>query len=222
MALPVRGADGEIMRWYGTSTDIDESKAVEMERELVANELEHRIGNLFALVNGLVTLSAREDPASAAFAGRLRRRLSALHKAHEFIRGRARLHAGAKSVQAFARAILAPYDDEGRIAVRGDDATLQDHLVTPLALVFHELATNSTKYGALACDRGSLSLDFRCADERIMLTWLEAEVSAPCSQADGGGFGSKLLAQTIERQLKGRFSRAMTPAGLTFQMEIPT
>jgi PAS domain S-box-containing protein len=221
MALPVRGADGEIMRWYGTSTDIEESKAIEMERELVANELEHRIGNLFALVNGLVSLSAREDASAAAFADRLRHRLSALHKAHEFIRARAPVHAGAKSVQALARTILAPYDDNGRIAVMGDDAALLDHLVTPLALVFHELATNSTKYGALACDRGSLSLNFRCANERIMLTWVEAEISVPCPQADGGGFGSKLLVQTIERQLKGHFSRAVTPAGLSFEMEIP-
>ncbi|MCO5090187.1 PAS domain-containing protein [Bosea sp. (in: a-proteobacteria)] len=222
MALPVRGADGEIMRWYGTSTDIEESKAIEMERELVADELEHRIRNLFALVNGLVTLSAREDAASAAFADRFRRRLSALHKAHEFIRGRAPVHTGAKSVQALARAILAPYDDHGRIAIMGEDVTLQDHLVTPLALVFHELATNSAKYGALASDGGSLSLTFRCADEKTMLSWVEAEVAARCLEADGGGFGSKLLTQTIERQLKGRFSRAVTPAGLSFEMEIPT
>lgn len=222
MALPVYGADGEIVRWYGTSTDIEESKSLEMERELVANELDHRIRNLFALVKGLVLLSVREDAASAAFAGQLQRRLSALHKAHEFIRARDPALESAKSVQALARAILAPYDDNGRIVMQGDDATLQEHLVTPLALIFHELATNSAKYGALACDGGLLSLRFLCGSGRIMLTWVEASVTAPDSKNDGGGFGSKFLTQTIERQLKGKFSRALTPEGLCFEMEIPT
>lgn len=221
MALPVRGSHGEITRWYGTATDIEESKALEMERELVAHELDHRIRNLFALVNSLVTLSVREDAAFAPFADRLRHRLLALHRAHEFIRGRAPIYEGATSVQALARAILAPYDDNGRIVVQGDDAMLQDHLVTPLALIFHELATNSAKYGALACDGGTLSLRFLCGNGRIMLAWVETAVAAPGAKTDGGGFGSKLLTQTIECQLKGKFSRALAVGGLSLEIEIP-
>jgi two-component sensor histidine kinase len=221
MALPMRDSDGEITRWYGTSTDIEESKTIEMERELVANELEHRIRNLFALVNGLVMLSAREDAAFAPFAGRLQRRLLALHKAHEFIRGCAPVHESATSLQALARAILAPYDDSGRIVMQGDDAMLQERLVTPLALVFHELATNSAKYGALACDGGSLFVRFQCECGRIICAWVEAGGIAPRAESTDGGFGSRLLALTIERQLKGKFSRAFTPAGLAFEMEIP-
>jgi PAS domain S-box-containing protein len=221
MALPVRDSNGVVQRWYGTSTDIEESKALEMERELVANELDHRIRNLFALVRSLVALSAREDAAFAPFARQFERRLSALHKAHEFIRTRDPALAGATSVQALARAILAPYNHNGHLTMEGDDAALQDHLVTPLALIFHELATNSAKYGALACDGGSLSLRFQCDGGQIMLTWIEARIVASGAAADGGGFGSKLLVQTIERQLKGKFSRTLTPDGLSFKMEIP-
>jgi two-component sensor histidine kinase len=210
-----------IQRWYGTSTDIEESKALEMERELVANELDHRIRNLFALVRSLVALSAREDAAFAPFANQFQHRLSALHKAHEFVRTHDPALAGAASVQALARAILAPYNDNRRITIEGDDATLQDHLVTPLALVFHELATNSAKYGALTSDSGTLSLRFQCGYGRIMLIWTETGIMTPGATTDGGGFGSKLLSQTIERQLKGKFSRALTPDGLSFKMEIP-
>ncbi|MBX3483473.1 PAS domain-containing protein [Phenylobacterium sp.] len=221
MALPVRDADGAITRWYGTATDIEENKTLEMERELVANELEHRIRNLFALVNGLVVLSGREDAAFGPFADQLRHRLSALHTAHEFIRSRDTVPDGTRSLQSLARAILAPYEGGRGIVVQGDDALLQEHLVTPLTLVFHELATNSAKYGALACEGGLLSLRFRCAGGRIMLSWSEEGVSASRPAAGNGGFGSKLLTLTIERQLKGTFSRALTPAGLTFEMEIP-
>lgn len=221
MALPVRGADSEITRWYGTSTDIEESKLVEMERELVANELEHRIRNLFALVNGLVALSLREDAGSAPFATRLRQRLSSLHRAHEFIRGEAPIHDGARSIQALARAILAPYDDGGRIVVEGDDARLKDQLVTPLALIFHELATNSAKYGALACENGSLAVRFQHGGGRIRLEWVERGGAPPPAGTADGGFGSKLLALTIERQLRGSFCRTYTSAGLLFEMIIP-
>lgn len=226
MALPVRGLDGEITRWYGTSTDIEESKLIEMERELVATELEHRIRNLFALVNGLVALSLREDPGFAPFADRLRQRLSCLHKAHEFIRGHAPLPEKTKSIQALARAILAPYDGGGRIEVDGDDAVPQDHMITPLALIFHELATNSAKYGALARDDGMLSLHFQRGGGRIRLAWTERRGSETIGrgvslESADGGFGSKLLALTIERQLKGSFCRTFTPAGLTFEMIIP-
>ena len=77
--------------------------------------------------------------------------------------------------------------------VQGDDTALPNHLVTPFALVFHELATNSAKYGALACAGGLLSLRFRCADGRIRLSWLEEGISGNCSDAEKGGSGSKLL-----------------------------
>lgn len=221
MALPVRGADGAITRWYGTSTDIEESKLVAMERDLVANELEHRIRNLFALVNGLVALSLREDPEFAPFADRLRQRLASLHRAHEFIRGGASFHDKVRSLQALARAILAPYDDGGRIRIEGDDARLEDNLVTPLALIFHELATNSAKYGALACAGGSLTLHFQRGGGRVRLEWAERGGTPPLPEVADGGFGSKLLALTIERQLRGSYCRTFTPAGLLFEMIIP-
>ena len=220
MALPVRGADGAITRWYGTSTDIEESKVIEMERELVANELEHRIRNLFALVNGLVALSLREDSRSAPFADRLRQRLSSLHRAHEFIRGRGAVQDKVRSLQALAGAILAPYDAGGRILIEGDDARLHDNQITPLALIFHELATNSAKYGALACEDGSLTLRFQRGGGRIRLEWAERGGTPPAKHADGG-FGSKLLAMTIERQLRGSYCRTFTSGGLLFEMIIP-
>ena len=222
MALPVQDAGGNITRWYGTSTDIEESKGLEMERELVANELDHRIRNLFALVNGLVALSGREDAAFSPFAQQLQRRFAALHRAHEFIHARDRLTASPGSVQKLARTILAPYEREGHIVVIGDDAALPDHLVTPLALVFHELATNSAKYGALACEGGVLTLRFRCGVGRIGLSWEEEGLAGnETTAASNGGFGSKLLSLTIERQLKGRFARTLSATGLSFEIDIP-
>ncbi|MEI9850307.1 MAG: PAS domain-containing protein [Sphingomonas sp.] len=121
MALPLRDRRGQITRWYGTSTDIEDAKLLEAERELVANELDHRLKNLFALVNGLVVLSVRDEPGMAPLAKVLQERLAALHTAHSFIRSREADPRGtAHSLQALVRTLLKPYDDgRARILLAG-------------------------------------------------------------------------------------------------------
>jgi len=222
MALPLHDREGTIARWYGTSTDIEDQKRLVDESELVANELEHRIRNLFALVNGLVALSVRENPDVAPIAADFQERLSALHRAHGLIRtrGRAADHLPT-SIQALVGALLEPYDDgQGRIVIGGDDLDLAEAMVTPLALVFHELASNSAKYGALAVRTGVLSLRFERNKGTLRVHWDE---TAPVTTSAGkeAGYGSRLLSLTIERQLKGRYSQTLTQDGLSFEFEIP-
>ncbi|WP_062344275.1 PAS domain-containing protein [Novosphingobium sp. CCH12-A3] len=220
MALPVRDRDGDIIRWYGTSTDIEDQKRLAEERELVANELEHRIRNIFALVNGLVALSMRENPDVAPIAEDFQTRLSALHRAHGFIRSVANGADRPPTVQALVRRLLEPYDDgNGRIRLAGDDAELAEAMVTPLALIFHELASNSAKYGALAASAGLLTLDFQCDGEQLRAIWKETGGSA-AAIVPQMGYGSRLLSLTIERQLKGSYSKTFTDNGLTFELTI--
>ena len=85
-AVAIRDEDGQITRWFGTCTDIDELKRLEQGRELVSQELSHRIKNIFAVVTALVALSARQYPEAKAFAASLRTRIAALARAHEFVR----------------------------------------------------------------------------------------------------------------------------------------
>lgn len=222
MALPLRDREGTIARWYGTSTDIEDQKRLVDERELVANELEHRIRNIFALVNGLVALSVRENPDVAPIAADFQERLSALHRAHGLVRarGQASDHLPT-SIRALVQALLDPYRNGlGNIEIAGDDVALTESMVTPLALVFHELASNSAKYGALAAHAGILSLRFARNNETLRVNWQEA---APVATSAGKevGYGSRLLSLTIERQLKGNYSQTITANGLRFEFEIP-
>lgn len=221
MALPVLDPNGIITRWYGTATDIEDGKTLELERELVTHELDHRIRNLFALVNGLVALCGREDPGFRSFADTLQRRLGALHKAHELIRRRDPSNMAAMSLGSLVRNILSPYEVDQRILIQGEDVSVGDHLVTPLALVFHELATNAAKYGALSRDEGLVTVQFQAANGRLELDWIEEGTGGGEVIQKEQGFGSKLLDVTIERQLKGEFSRKITPFGLRFEMHIP-
>lgn len=71
--------------------------------------------------------------------------------------------------------LLAAYQSEGRdrIRISGEDPGIDDRSATPMALLFHELATNATKYGALSSVEGSVELTISCADDRAMFDWRE-------------------------------------------------
>ncbi|WP_430984563.1 HWE histidine kinase domain-containing protein, partial [Escherichia coli] len=78
--------NGTIVRWFGTCTDIHEQKEASEQREIVAHELSHRIKNIFAVISGLINLSARSNPGFGPIASDLRERVTALGRAHDFVR----------------------------------------------------------------------------------------------------------------------------------------
>ena len=92
--------------------------------------------------------------------------------------------------------------------------------MTSLALAFHELATNSVKYGALAHPDGVLRLTWLMNGEDMHLHWDEA-MGASVSQINGAGFGSQLIEMTIEGQLQGDITSEPTDDGLCHRISIP-
>jgi len=219
-ALPLRDREGRITRWYGTSSDIDASKQLEEQRELVSRELDHRIKNLFALVNGLVSLSTREQPEHRPLADALRARLDALNRAHALIRPGPDTKVG--SLRSLLQQLLDPYADgnAGRIVIAGPDADVDAGAVTSIALVFHELITNAAKYGALSRTDGTLRITLRPDGERQVIEWQERFEEGATGEA-GEGFGSRLLKTMVEGPLRGTITRDLSPTGLATHIDIP-
>ena len=115
------------------------------------------------------------------------------------------------------RDLLAPYDigQQHRIKVTGDDHQVGVNAATPLALVFHELATNSAKYGALSCDTGTISIDIDEDGDDLVIVWKEDGTDCgPISFEEKEGFGSRLLRISVEGQLQGSFERTFREEGL--------
>ena len=112
--------------------------------------------------------------------------------------------------------LLSAYGDEGtaRITVTGDDVPIDDRSATPLALVVHELATNSAKYGALSAEDGTLSVTSSLADDELTLTWSEHGGPGITAQPERVGFGTELAELSIKRQLGGTITRNWRPSGL--------
>ncbi len=226
-AVPVRNEAGEIARWFGTCTDIDDLKQTERGQELLSQELSHRIKNIFAVVSALIALSAREHPEAKTFAAAVRNRIGALARAHEFVRPHSEVSrptVGDMTLHAFLAALFQPYaDDQGRprVVVQGDDAQFDDQAATSVALLFHELATNAAKYGSLSRADGRVNLDTVRSGDRFILTWTEQGGPVLSGPPDRAGFGTSLASVSVEGQLGGRLERRWAPGGLIVTADLP-
>ena len=115
--------------------------------------------------------------------------------------------------------LLAPYDDlgafSGRIRVSVERMGVGEAAATSLALVVHELATNSLKYGALSAEAGTLDLSSTSDAGEISLIWMEQGGPAITSLPERKGFGSKLVDRSISRHLGGSIDYDWSNGGLT-------
>lgn len=223
-ALPVTDAAGTITRWIGTCTDIHEQKLASEEREIIAQELSHRIKNIFAVISGLITFAARAHPEFKGIAEDLRHRVTALGRAHDFVRphsARSRPDAEQTSLHGLLDALFLPYQSATtqRLHVGGTDVAIDDRSATPLALLFHELATNATKYGALSNDAGSVSVTSLAEGDDIMLVWQE-QGGPVVEPPETTGFGAQLIDLSASRQLGGTVVHDWAPDGLRVVVEV--
>jgi PAS domain S-box-containing protein len=224
-ALPVRDSGDRIIRWIGTCTDIHDAKRAAEQNEVLSRELSHRIKNIFAVISGLIRLSARREPGVRDFARDLGTRIAALGRAHDF----ARPHSedskpviGQTTLQGMLRELFLPYPAfaEGRIVLEGEDVPTDDHGATTIALIFHELATNAAKYGALSAEEGRVAIGCQPGAEAdtLLVRWRESggpTIAGPPAQV---GFGTQLASMSVEQQHGGAIRRHWRPEGLEVEI----
>lgn len=220
-ALPIRDRDGAITRWFGTCTDIHDQKMIQVQREIVAHELSHRIKNIFAVISGLISFSTRHYPGMTEVANDLRERILALGRAHDFVRP----HSEASKPSAVQDSLTGMLGDlleayAGRITILGDDAMIDDRSATPLALLFHELATNAAKYGSLSSSAGEVKIKIVSDDVWVEIEWDERG-GPPIVVPSQPGFGTKLIELSAVRQLGGHIKREWSAGGLRLHLTLP-
>jgi len=161
------------------------------EREAHLNrELQHRVKNTLAVVQGLVTQTFRDTPEAKGSLTKLQGRLKALAKANDLLRDGE--WDGCLLPDLAVRA-LDPFNGNGGISLVGPECCLPQESCVPLVLALHELATNAVKYGALSNERGTVELSWKpCSRGGLILTWIEkgGPVVVPPTHR---GLGSKLL-----------------------------
>jgi two-component sensor histidine kinase len=142
----------------------------------------------------------------------------ALGRAHDLVRPLPNGQGNAALLGDLFTVILAPYDDvgafAGRIRVAVPRMGVGEKAATSLALVVHELATNSLKYGALSCDAGLLDISGTKVEDNVEIVWTEQSGPTVTPPSAGDGYGSKLLNRTVTGQLGGSINYNWTESGL--------
>ncbi|MFC0805305.1 chemotaxis protein CheB [Ensifer sp. P24N7] len=203
-----------------STRDVTDRKRWERRRQLLQNELSHRVKNTLAVVQSLVRQTLRTTESSEDFVQRFEGRLTALANSHKLLldsewRGAELGDLALRQLEAYVS------NDQRRLQIEGEPVTLPPDLATPFGLVLHELATNAAKYGAFSTENGQVRLSWQLGNNERHLTviWVEQggpHVDPPMTQ----GFGGVL----IEKSLPGAtVHREFQPTGVvcTIQIELP-
>jgi PAS domain S-box-containing protein len=225
---PVRDGEGRLIGYATTARDVSDLERASETQLLIARELSHRMKNLFAVVSGLVVLSARAVPEAQDFAASVSARIDALGQAHAALwsdgtRPGNGIEPGEATVQALAARLLLPYraGTDSRVAIGGEDAPVGIQAATALALLLHELATNALKHGALSAPAGAVALHGRRRGGDYELVWRESGGPAVAGPPARSGFGLAMLDRVATAQLGARIERDWRPDGLVVRFVAP-
>jgi two-component sensor histidine kinase len=216
------GIIGRVM--YGVFLDVTSRKNAEEAHELLAEEMSHRVKDLLAIASALTSITSRSATSAEAMAHDLTQRLMALGRAHDLVRP----VPGKKNKEALVgdllSVLLAPYDDmgdfTGRVRVAVPKMVVGESSATTLALVVHELATNSLKYGSLSAAGGMLDLSCNTHGRDVVVIWKETGGPPVIAPASAGGFGSKLLKRGISGQLGGSIAFDWSKEGVIITLRM--
>ena len=201
--------DDRPVRMIGMMQDISEQhRWAETQRTLVA-ELQHRTRNLLAVVRSIASQTMRGAITLDGFRHLFNERLAALSRVQGLLSHAESDPITIRRLVEMELEALGPLDDAaGRIVVDGPDTLLRNAMVQPLALAFHELATNARKYGALADGRGRLQVCWNLlangSETYLRIVWSEAGIGdAAGRKPNGHGFGRSLIEKALPYQLGG-------------------
>ncbi|MBA3577085.1 MAG: PAS domain-containing protein [Sphingomonas sp.] len=203
---------------FGVFLDVTGRKQAEEGSELLAGEMSHRVKNLLAIAAGLTHLTGRSAQSVEQMTGELTQRLTALGRAHDVVRPLPGEQGKAALLGDLLAVLLAPYDEtaafSGRIRVAVARMGVGERTASALAMIIHELATNSVKYGSLSSPSGFLDVSSTTDDGQISVVWAETGGPSIGDEPVLKGFGSRLIARSVSAELGGDLAYDWQDTGL--------
>jgi two-component sensor histidine kinase len=215
-------AVGLVMLLIGLSFAIRMASAIargEALHTLLINELNHRVKNTLATVQSMAAQTFRTSADTEA-KQKFSSRLVALGAAHNLLSESKWTGA---DLRESIETVLEPFRGGQRIALTGPPISVDARTVTILSMVIQELATNASKYGALAHADGRVAIQWEQvehSDAHIVLRWIERD-GPPVKEPLQTGFGSTLIREGFAAQLGGSATMTFEPDGLTCVLEFP-
>jgi two-component sensor histidine kinase len=191
------------------------AEKLQTDKDLLVGELRHRIKNTLTVVQAIARQSFR--PVAPTEYSQFSDRLMALASGYDLLFSDSADEATIGDVTTRA---LAPHvgTATNRVSASGEPIPLPSLMVLSLSMVIHELATNATKYGALANDNGRVEISWRAISDRVEFIWIEKgglEVVAPSRE----GFGSRLIRGAFPSGCRPKADFEFMPGGLIFKLE---
>ncbi len=221
LVAAVRSAVRARRRQLEVKTLLDERDRSDERQRLLIRELHHRVKNTLANVQAVLGATARSSATIDAFYRTFSARVQSLARTHTFLTDDYWQTASLSDILA---AELGHYNDSERIQLQGPEVSLNADQAVPLGMAFHELATNSVKYGALSIATGVLEIDWTVISnsdgDQLSLTWRERggpRVETPTRK----GFGSMLFERVLTVQLGAEVTMDYSPSGLSLALCLP-
>lgn len=192
------------------------SEGAGQRRDLVAREMQHRMGNLLAVVEAIARQTFRNTDVAGlqSFSSRMFA-LAAAQKV--LIESETR----PATLEQVVHDGLAPHCPEGdRVHVSGPEVALDGRRAHALTLALHELATNAGKHGAFSTEHGRVDVDWTVTDGRLDLVWRESG-GPPVTPPTQRGFGSVLVTRNLGVAFGGKAELEFDVAGLVCRLSAP-
>ena len=202
---------------------IEQKQEVADRQRLLIRELHHRVKNTLANVRAMMGATARSTDSVDGFVRDFSARIVSLAETHSMLTDD---YWQTASLQRLLLGELRHYDtpDQPRILLDGPEVALVADIAIPVGMAFHELASNSSKFGSLSTSHGRLDVRWTIDDSgpvrQVNLDWREhngPEVHPPKRR----GFGTILLEKVVAVQCDAKVALHYHPSGLRFTMALP-
>lgn len=203
--------------FVGFLRDISERRDASERQQRILQESEHRVKNMLTVVTAIAQQTARASSDIASFTEAFSGRLQSLARAHQLLVGQTWSDV---ALSALAEQVLGGDVAEGRARFGGPEILLGPRQLMGLSMILHELYTNAVKYGSLCVEGGLVELDWRIEGEQIEVAWTER--GGTCTaEVPSSGFGQRMIALTVQSDLRGTIERDWRPEGLCAKIRFP-
>ncbi|QBF30664.1 HWE histidine kinase domain-containing protein [Thalassococcus sp. S3] len=193
---------------------------LQKQQELMIDELNHRVRNILAQIRSISRQARQSSTSLDEYSMELEGRINALASAHNAAAG-----PGAKpvSLAELIQTEVIPYVQTrtDRLTITGPDIKLEADASPLVALIFHELATNAAKHGALSNADGFVQIEIQEVEKGIQVTWIEKD-GPPVNKPNRRGFGSTLLERAIPFELGGTSHLTFHHDGVVADIMLPS
>ena len=216
---PIRETSGRVAGVFVQGHDVtDTVRAVERQK-LMIDELNHRVKNTLATVQSIAMQTARSHADPERFAETFQSRILALSHTHDLLTRSHWEGADLRSILEHETEVYGP----NRVLLNGPRVDLPPAAALSLGMIFHELATNAAKYGALSAPEGMVTIDWSVAnqlDRTLNIAWRETG-GPPVAAPDRRGFGSRLIERNVRHDLAGSIEVSYATDGLGVEISFP-